>query len=279
MENNPTPLVKHLRWSGETHRGKVRRNNEDSFLGLQFDAQEVHHLGKTGDASVHDHDYVFAVSDGMGGANAGEFASRITVDKITRLLPRSFKQSAVGIEAGHDEVLAELYDQIHRAIEYLAASDEECAGMGATLSLCWFTPGLMHFAHIGDSRIYYLPACDGGMRQVSHDDTHVGWLFRNAKINEREARHHPRRNALQKALGAGHQFVDPQVGSVACESGDIFLLCSDGLVDGLYDAQIAELLRAPDPAEASVNPACRLIHAALERSGRDNITALVVEVA
>ena len=71
----------------------------------------------------------------------------------------------------------------------------------------------------------------------------MGWLFRNGKINEREARTHPRRNLLQKALGAGHQFVDPQVGAVAYEPGDRFLLCTDGLVDGLYDEQLLEHLR------------------------------------
>lgn len=274
--DNPNKL--RLRWFGQTDRGKIRRNNEDSFLGLQFDAAEVHHLGKLGEASIESSDFVFAVSDGMGGAMAGEFASRIAVEKITQLLPCSFKQAAVGIEAGYGEVLSELFDRIHRALTYLGSSDEECSGMGATLSLCWFTPGCMHFGHIGDSRIYYVPGGRQGITQVSHDDTHVGWLFRNAKINEREARHHPRRNLLQKALGAGHQFVDPQAGSVKFESGDIFLLCTDGLIDGLYDYQLEELLRSPDPAEAALNPAQRLVKAALERAGRDNITAQVIEV-
>ena len=84
--------------------------------------------------------------------------------------------------------------------------------METTLSLCWFTPGRMYFGHIGDSRIYYLPAQTGAIRQLSHDDTHVGWLLRKGKINERQARAHPRRNLLQKALGGGNQFVTPQVG-------------------------------------------------------------------
>jgi len=144
--------------------------------------------------------------------------------------------------------------------------------------VCWFTPAWMYFGHIGDSRIYYLPVREGGLRQLTNDDTHVGWLLRNAKINEREARSHSRRNVLQRALGAGHQFIDPQVGSVGYDSGDCFLLCTDGLVDGLFDAQLAELIRsAPEPG-ASPNPAERLVRAALERSGRDNTTALVIEV-
>ncbi len=273
-----TPAAQRLQWVGLTDVGKVRKNNEDAFLGLQFDAQEVRHLGKVGEASTENADFVFAVSDGMGGAMAGEFASRITVEKITRLLPRAFKQSAVGLNAGIEDVLEALFDQIHAALTVLGESYGECAGMGATLSLCWFTPGWMYFAHIGDSRIYYLPAREGGMRQVTHDDTHVGWLFREGKLTEREARSHPRRNVLQKALGAGHQFVNPQVGAVACEPGDLILLCTDGLTEGLFDEQLLQRLRSPDTAEAALNPAQRLVTASLERAGRDNTTALVIEV-
>jgi protein phosphatase len=272
-------LSQRLHWYGRTDRGKVRLNNEDSFLALQFNDQEVHYLGKIGEASTENTDFVFAVSDGMGGAMAGEFASRITVEKITRLLPRSFKLSAIGLEAGYTEVVTELFDEIHRALTFVGGSYEECHGMQATLSMCWFTPGWMYFGHIGDSRIYYLPAKEKGIRQISHDDTYVGWLFRTGQITEREARDHPRRTALQKALGAGNQFVSPQVGAVAYEPGDRFMLCTDGLIDGLFDDQLAELIRYPSPAEATVTPAHRLVQASLERSGRDNTTALVIEVA
>ena len=272
-----TPDIRHLRWSGLSDRGKVRKNNEDSFLGVQFDAREVRLLGKIGDASLDAADMAFAVSDGMGGAMAGEFASRITVEKITRLLPPAFKQAASGMNAGCTDVLTELFMQIHRALLFLGGSYEECEGMGATLSLCWFTPRWMYFAHIGDSRIYHLPAA-GGMNQISEDDTFVGWLRRNGQINEREARDHPRKNVLQKALGAGHQFVDPQIGAVAYENGDAFVLCTDGVIDGLFDSGITDCIRAPEPAAAVLNPAQRLVKAALERSGRDNTTAVVIEV-
>jgi serine/threonine protein phosphatase PrpC len=267
-----------LRWFGRTDCGHVRVNNEDSFLALQFDAQEVHYLGKIGEAITGNADYVFAVSDGMGGAMAGELASRITVDKITHLLPRSFKQSVLGLQPGFEDVFDELFEQIHRALTFVGASDEEVHGMQATLSMCWFTPGWMHFGHIGDGRIYYLPASGKEIKQVTHDDTYVGWLFRTGQINEREARNHPRRTALQKALGGGNQFVDPQVGAVAYETGDMFLLCTDGLIEGLYDSQILELLRRPDAAEVSADPARRLLDRALGAAGRDNTTALVVEM-
>ena len=136
----------------------------------------------------------------------------------------------------------------------------------------------MYFGHIGDSRIYYLPARRGAIKQLTQDDTHVGWLLRNGKINEREARAHPRRNVLQKALGGGNQFVAPQVGAVAYETGDIFLLCTDGLVEGLYDSHLAELLRSPESIQPGANVAGRLVSESLARNGRDNTTALVVRV-
>ncbi|MEO8352729.1 MAG: protein phosphatase 2C domain-containing protein, partial [Chthoniobacteraceae bacterium] len=251
---------------------------EDAFLALQFDADEVRLLGKFGEDSLAHNDFAFAVSDGMGGANAGEFASRVAVDQITRLLPRSYKLAATGLAAGGPDVLLELFDQVHRALIFLGRSYEECSGMGATLSLCWFTPGWMYFAHVGDSRIYYLPARGGGMRQITQDDTHVGWLFRQGKINEREARNHPRRNSLQKALGAGHQFAEPQLGSVGYEPGDRFLLCSDGVTDGMFDAQLLDLLSAPPTPGDARNPAQLLVDTAVQQSGRDNTTALLIEI-
>ena len=214
----------------------------------------------------------------MGGALAGEYASRIAVEKITTMLPRSFKLSATGFVPDYDDTLTELFGEVHKALVYLGASYEECDGMEATLTLCWFSPGWLHFGHIGDSRLYYLPAKSDQIKQLSHDDTHVGWLYRNGKINEREARTHPRRNVLQKALGGGNQFVDPQLGAVGYESGDMFLLCTDGLVDGLYDHHVVDILRDPESHKPDVNAAQRLVQESIAKSGRDNTTALIIEV-
>src|ERR1700684_2045318 len=94
-----------LKWFGWTDKGHVRANNEDSFLGLQFDARETFRLGKFGEASLEKMDFTFAASEGMGGALAGEFASRIAVEKITQLLPRAFQHSASGLQTGFvDEI-------------------------------------------------------------------------------------------------------------------------------------------------------------------------------
>ena len=92
--------------------------------------------------------------------------------------------------------------------------------MGATLSLCWLSPGWIYFAY-------------------------VGWLFRNGQINEREAKNHPQRNVLQKVLGADPQQIEPQTGAVGLEPGDRFLLCTDGVTEGLFDSRIEDILRSP----------------------------------
>jgi serine/threonine protein phosphatase PrpC len=261
-----------VRWSAMTHVGKVRENNEDAFLVMTLDGQSFHYLGKEGEGDLRSGDFVFAVSDGMGGAKAGEYASRIAVEKMTRLLPKGFRSMAAGLSAGFADLFVELYAETNRALNYLGSQYEECQGMGATLTLAWLVPGWMYFAHIGDSRLYYLPR-GGPLKQLSEDHSHVGWLRRTGKINEREARMHPMRFSLNRALGAGHQFPEPQVGAVGFEPGDQFFLCSDGITDGLWDRQIEQLLREPDAREATLSPAPRLVEAALERSGRDNLTA------
>jgi serine/threonine protein phosphatase PrpC len=149
--------------------------------------------------------------------------------------------------------------------------------MGATLTLGWFVPGWLYYAHIGDSRLYHLPA-SGGIRQITRDDSHVGWLRSTGQINEREARTHPRKNVLSRALGGGHQFAESQVGAVNCDPGDLFLFCTDGVIDGLWDRALLDTLREPDAAAAQQPPANRIVASAIAESGRDNITAVVIGI-
>lgn len=269
------PVSLKVRWSGLTHVGRFRANNEDTFLALNFDGKEVRYLGKTGEASLAGTDFVFAVSDGMGGAKSGEFASRITVDRVTRLLPRGFRLSAAGITSGFQDILTQLFEEIHSDLLRLGFSYEECAGMGCTLSLCWLTPEWVYFGHIGDSRVYFLPR-DGRLTQLSHDHTYVGKLRRSGAINERQARTDPRRTALQQALGAGNQFIEPQVGAVGHRPGDRFVICSDGIVDGLWDREIEEIV-CNAGAEPATSIAQQLVETAVQNSGRDNTTAIVLE--
>ncbi len=274
--NSPLPAT--VKWSGITDRGRFRANNEDIFLAIAFSLRDFHHLGKTGELPPSGLDFVFAVSDGMGGERSGEFASRFTADNIISLLPRRFQASPAHQRAAIRDCLQGLFQATHRQLTSLSKSYAEGRNMGATLSLVWCVGGWAHFGHIGDTRIYHLPR-EGGIRQLTEDHSHVGWLRRSGKLNEREARMHPRKNVLSQALGAGNQFIRPQIGEIRFAPGDRFLLCSDGVVEGLWDRALEEMLREPPAHLASIPPAQRLVKAAVAESGRDNATAVVVEFA
>lgn len=276
-ENVSKPEEVTVTWNGLTDVGRFRLNNEDAFLALNFNAQEVRYLGKDGTAPMDGDDFIFAVSDGMGGANAGEFASKIAVDKITELLPKTFRLAALGLDRGCGQILSELFSRIDREMVQMGSYYEECRGMGATLSLCWVTPTVMHFAHVGDSRIYYLPK-EGEFTQITEDHTHVGHLFRQGKITEYEARTRRDRNVLDQALGGNGQRVDPQIGSVRYAPGDRFVLCTDGVTDGISNRRIQSLLEFPPSNLEALNPAERLVYDAKQESGRDNLTALSVQI-
>jgi len=266
-----------LRWWGLTDKGPFRKNNQDAFLALTFNASDTQLLGKLGEADFALGDFVFAVSDGMGGANAGEYASRIAVQAITRRFPAQYRSQALIEEGGPERLMVRLFEQIHAEMTVMGLHYEECRGMGATLSLLWLTPGKAYFCHAGDSRIYHFSA-DGAFRQITEDHTHVGWLFRTGQINEREARYHEGRHLLQMGLGGKHVSVRPQTGHVDIGRGDRFVLCTDGLIDGLWDNSIRRLILEPPPRLAPLQPAKRLMTEALSESGRDNATVLVVEL-
>jgi len=276
MAEEPSLSGQSVRWFGQTDVGRFRKNNQDSFLLLAVDGEGVKRLGKYGEADLKANDFIFAVSDGMGGAKAGDFASRIAIDKITRLFPQSFRTAASGIEIGFQDILTELFEQIHSELTLLGFSYEELQGMGATLSLCWVRPGWLYFAHVGDSRIYHLPK-DGGINQVSHDHTHVGWLYREGQLTENQARSHPGRNALQQVLGGKNQNLSPQFGAIGYESGDRFLICSDGLVEGLFNRGMERIIRNPAP-HLKGTPAEMLVTEAVQTDGQDNTTAVVFEM-
>ncbi len=206
----------YLSWSAHSDMGR-RSSNEDRFLIVSTDSQEAFYLGKVGSQIEIEPsaDYIFAVSDGMGGAMGGEFASHLVVEKIMKMAPLFSRLHGKSLECDTQEesgfhFLRILAQEIHRALLLLGASDLECRAMGATLTLCWFHAKRLYFLHVGDSRLYHLPE-EGGIKQLSEDDTHVGWLLRQSMITEYESKNHPRRHLLQKALGGEHQFLYPQV--------------------------------------------------------------------
>jgi protein phosphatase len=272
QKNNPT-----IYWSGMTDVGRVRKNNEDAFLAITFNDRECSFLGKIGEATQEKGDFIFAVSDGMGGANAGEFASRVAVDKLIELAPQSFRLSAMGMTVDYNDILNEVFSEIHKKIRYYSFHYEECRGMGATLSMCWFTPEKMHFAHIGDSRIYHMSAT-GEMKQLTNDHSIAARLMREGKISEREMRKHPERSILERSLGARSEIVEPQFGSFIYEPGDTFIICSDGVSDVLFDSNIRDALIRPFPYLANKPPAEQIVKRAITQGSQDNVTAVVIQI-
>lgn len=266
-----------IRWSGTSDQGRYRPNNEDKFLAVAFNRMDFVYMTRHGECPVGEFDYVFAVSDGMGGERSGEFASKFTVDNITRLMPRRYSMATGNKRSGILDCMDELFVGIHHQLTTLGRSYDVGRNMGSTLSMIWYIEGRVFFGHIGDSRIYHLPKA-GGIVQVTEDHTHVGWLRRQGKLNEREARNHPRKNVLSQSLGSGNQYINPQLGEIRCQAGDRFLLCTDGVVEGLWDRGLEELIREPPNHLAALLPADRVVQTAIQESGRDNASALVVEL-
>jgi serine/threonine protein phosphatase PrpC len=273
-----------IAWSAMTHPGNFRSNNEDRFLLILADARGVRYLGKNGHATSGEGDLIFAVADGMGGERSGELAGKIAIEQITRMMPTTYLLNDQHLIEASPSILKTLFQSIHAELERLGNYDSACTNMGSTLTLVWIHRSIAMFAHIGDTRLYRIRKPEGEsaagfqLTQISEDHTFVGWLRRTGQINERQARFHPRKNVLSRALGAGHQFVEPHCGSLELRSGDRLLLCSDGVIDGLWDHALMDLVLYPDSVQSSMVPAQRLVMSAVSESGRDNATAIVVEV-
>jgi protein phosphatase len=207
---------------------------------------------------------LFVLADGMGGAQAGEVASQTAVEVFTSGLPDG--------PGSHEERLADLVGHANSRIHALAQSDEAHAGMGTTLTAAYVGEDDLAIAHVGDSRLYVLR--DGALEQLTDDHSLVGELVRRGQISAEEAEDHPQRSIITRALGIEDDVVvDHRTWPV--RDGDVFLLCSDGLTGMVSDPRVAEIIRdAPNLSQA----AHRLIDAANEAGGRDNITVILFRV-
>ena len=232
-----------------TDTGNVRPQNEDAYVAS---------------------DQLFAVADGMGGHNAGEVASALAT---TLLLERAVGQTLT------PEWFVEAITSINRTIHESASESTERRGMGTTICALALVkpqgetsePQQVALANVGDSRIYL--ARSGTFRQLSVDHSYVQELVTEGLITEEEARVHPRRNIVTRALGIDDRVsVDSWL--IPLFSGDRFILCSDGLVDEVPTSDIAEL--ATQPREPQII-ADALVALAKRNGGRDNITVVVVD--
>ena len=244
---------------GVTDPGKKRTNNEDSYLaddGLRL----------------------YAVADGVGGSEAGEVASRIAVDTIggtmADLLGGSDRTPPAEVRAGDVPELAAFHRAVMLANQNIIQEAEKNParkGMGTTLTALLLARKRAFLAHIGDSRAYRLRS--GTLAQLTNDHSVVAEQVRAGLLTPAQARTSPYRHVITQALGINREAA-PDLMEHAAQKGDMFLLCSDGLTEMVTDREIGRILAGSAPADA----ARKLIDAANEQGGVDNITAVVVQV-
>ena len=242
MNTGPAPDL-HLAWGGATHIGRVRSINQDA---------------------LHAEAGLFTVADGMGGAQGGEVAAQMAVAELARSRRRTL-----------DELMAAVR-KANRQIFHEAERRPELAGMGTTVVSLAVVDGdsapTAALANVGDSRAYRWR--DGVLEQLTVDHNYVAEMVRRGELSETDAMVHPYRNMLTRAVGVEPEvMVDGRLESMA--TGDRFVLCSDGLFNELSSDAIASVLRRlADPTEA----ARELVRLANEAGGRDNVTAIVIDV-
>ncbi|NBG89127.1 Stp1/IreP family PP2C-type Ser/Thr phosphatase [Isachenkonia alkalipeptolytica] len=235
--------------------GKVRKANED-FFG-------IHEKGQL----------FYMVADGMGGHKAGDVASEETVGCVSEFLQKHLHPEARGAEV--EKILGESISEANTEIFEKAQKQEECSGMGTTLTLAVPLPkeNKVYFAHVGDSRAYVIEK--DGIYQVTRDHSLVQELVINGDITEEEAKAHPKRNVITRAVGTERE-VRPDVFSIdfSFDSDHYIILCTDGLSNAMGEEEIKNTVRD----SGSIESACAaLINKANERGGQDNITVLILQ--
>jgi serine/threonine protein phosphatase PrpC len=223
-----------------TDTGRQRRGNEDAFYARSP---------------------LFAVADGMGGAQAGEVASHMAVEVLEQGLPD-------GVGSIEERLRTRVAEANARILE-LAQSDDQLAGMGTTLTAAYVGEDDLTVAHVGDSRLYRLR--EGALERLTDDHSLVEELVRQGKLTPEEADEHPQRSIITRALGA-EPGVEPDSRTWPARAGDVYLICSDGLTSMVAEAQVAAIIQGADSLAAAGRT---LIDAANDAGGRDNITVIL----
>lgn len=242
-----------------TDAGPVRENNEDSFL-------------------VEEDNGLFVVADGMGGHAAGEIASRIAVDTVRDLLQGSLDPDETRLDRDVQDPADVLRERLRYAMNQASARIRSEAmlqpaysGMGTTLCVLLIESDAAHIAHVGDSRIYLIR--DGRISRLTRDHTVVQQEIDAGRLTPEMARLVPHRNYLTQSVGY-HGPVEPDTATRPILSGDLFLLCSDGLTDPLDDPEIADICSNTHPNDLAEV----LVRKAIDGGGEDNVTVITVRV-
>jgi serine/threonine protein phosphatase PrpC len=227
-----------------TDTGRKRRRNEDAYVCEPP---------------------LFAIADGMGGAQAGEVASRLAAAAL--------KESGADTLGGEQRI-SDLIQEANRRVYDRSSTDPNTSGMGTTITVALVENGNVAFGHVGDSRAYLIRA--GRMEQVTEDHSLVNELLKSGKLSPEEAVSHPQRSVITRALGTDPD-VDVDTFTITAEPGDVFLLCSDGLTDMVGEQEILELV---ERNRRDLDGALRsLVKAANRGGGEDNITVVAFEIA
>lgn len=244
-----------------SHRGRVRTANEDSF-GICAD------------------EGLFVVCDGMGGAAAGEVASRVAVDAVLKsfcgprkaVAARDTDPGPIGrpIDSEVSELLREAVSDANDLVFSQAANDSRLHGMGTTLVALLVQGHRVWVAHVGDSRCYRYR--DHVLEQLTRDHSLVDEQVKLGQLTREEAERSPLRNVITRAVGS-QKSVSTEISEFETASGDLFLLCSDGLTRELPDGRIETILSETDDLDSICK---RLVDAANDAGGRDNVTCVVV---
>lgn len=235
------------RCAGVSDVGRVRSSNEDAYFA---------------DPEAG----LFVVADGMGGHEAGEVASELAVKSVRESLTDVGEMSQDDLEGRLHGAFADA----EKAIEAYAEAHPDCAGMGTTLIIGFLRGDALTLAHAGDVRGYRLH--DGALARLTNDHTAIGQLLRGGLITEEEARHHPHRNQVHEAVGGGNHAVASEITRVALVTGNVLMLCSDGLWDEVAFDAIAATLASDGTA---LDLATRLVDQACDAGGHDNVTVLI----
>jgi protein phosphatase len=263
---------------GQSHPGKVRPNNEDHFLISRFGRfLETVQTNLPADAvpgRSEEGGHALVVADGMGGAAAGEEASRLAIASLVNLVLYT-PDWILRLDEGPlpQEVLrraSERYEQVNQALAEEAQDDPGLSGFGTTMTLAFSLGRDLFVAHLGDSRAYLLS--QGRLQQLTRDHTLAQALVDQGRLDRHEAATHRLRHVLTQSLGDHGRQIQPDVLHITLQDGDTLLLCTDGLTDMVPDQVIAETLASPEAAQTICQ---RLVNGALEAGGKDNVTVVV----
>ncbi len=253
-----------------THPGKVRKNNEDAYLLSALDGEEPIINGPAQSLNAKDAGLLVAVADGMGGAAAGEVASREGLAAMALHLFGHWGRLAPGREPDLLRAQEAAVKEASDAVLRYSDDDRTARGMGSTLTAAVLWGGRAYVAQIGDSRAYLLR--QGCLHQITVDQTLVNDLISQGSLTAEEARTHPQRNMITQALGSPRP-LQVALSRISLRRGDRLLCCSDGLHGEVEDGRIREVLGdAPSPRQGLE----RLLEDVLARGARDNVTGVVV---